>query len=85
VLDSDGTLILTRGCPAGGTALTIQIARAKGKPCFIADLDRPPKPAEVRNWFLTHQIRVLNVAGPRESESPGIYEQAAGFLRAVLA
>jgi hypothetical protein len=85
VLDSDGTLILTRNSLAGGTALTIQIAHAKGKPCWIADLTRSPDPADVRNWCLTRQIRILNVAGPRESEKPGIYEQAAEFLRAVLA
>jgi hypothetical protein len=85
VLSSDGTLILTRGCPAGGTALTIQIAAAKGKPYFAADLNRHPDPVEVRTWCLAHEIRVLNVAGPRESESPGIYQQAVEFLRAVLA
>jgi Circularly permutated YpsA SLOG family len=85
VLDSDGTLILTRGGPAGGTALTVQIARAKGKPHLVVDLSRSPDPAEVRNWCLTRQIHILNVAGPRESEKPGIYAQAAEFLRAVLA
>ena len=26
-------------------------------------------------------IRVLNVAGPREGESPGIYQQVLPFLR----
>ena len=38
VLDSDGTLILARGRPTGGTALTIKIAAETGKPCFIVDL-----------------------------------------------
>jgi hypothetical protein len=85
VLDSDGTLILTRGCLAGGTALTVRIARAKGKPHLVVDLGQPADPAEVRNWCLAQQIRILNVAGPRESETPGIYAQAAEFLRAVLA
>ena len=29
-------------------------------------------------------IRVLNVAGPRESEAPGIHDEALALLRAVL-
>src|SRR6266852_502187 len=77
VLDSDGTLILTRGRPAGGTALTIKIAAENDKPYLVADLSRQADPDRVRTWCRAHQIRVLNVAGARASESPGIYDQAA--------
>jgi hypothetical protein len=85
VQDSDGTLILVRDHPAGGTALTIQFAEANDKPYQVVDLTDEPDPDRVRSWCRAHAIQVLNVAGPRESESPGIYEQAARFLRAVLA
>jgi hypothetical protein len=85
VLDSDGTLVLTRGRPTGGTALTVQIAAENRKPYRVVDLSRPADPAEVRSWCQTHQIQVLNVAGARESEQPGVYVQAAEFLRALLA
>jgi hypothetical protein len=37
VRDSDGTLILTRGEPTGGTATTIKLAAANGKPCLVLD------------------------------------------------
>jgi hypothetical protein len=84
VLDSDGTMVLTRGCPSGGTALTIRIAEKNGKPHLVIDLNRPRDPSRVQAWCRTHQIRVLNVAGARESESPGIYEQATDLLKAVL-
>jgi hypothetical protein len=84
VLDSDGTLILTFGRPMGGTALTIRIAAENDKPYLVVDLSRQADPARVRTWCRTHQIGVLNVAGARESESPGIYEKAAAFLRAVI-
>lgn len=87
VRDSDGTLVLTRGEPTEGTALTIAIAKRLRKPCLVLDLlDLHEQPAEsaVWTWADQHSVRVLNVAGPRESKCPGIYAQAAAFLRKVL-
>jgi hypothetical protein len=85
VQDSEGTLILTNGPATGGTALTIEQAARYDKPCLILDLAEMPQPAAVRTWADTHNIGVLNVAGPRASEKPGIYAQAAQFLREALA
>lgn len=31
----------------------------------------------------THTIAVLNIAGPRESKRPGVYQQTMDFLQAV--
>jgi hypothetical protein len=84
VRDSDGTLILARGRPRGGTALTVSLARRTGKPVLVVDLDAGGGPQEVRGWLCEKRIGVLNVAGPRESEAPGIHDQAAAFLRLVL-
>jgi len=84
VRDSDGTLVLTRGRPRGGTALTASLARRAGKPMLVVDLEGPPDAVEVRAWISGSAVRVLNVAGPRESEAPGIHDQAAAFLRGVL-
>ena len=50
----------------------------------MIDLDAPPPPTEVADWLRRRQIKVLNVAGPRQSQSPGIARQAAEFLRQVL-
>lgn len=85
VLTSDGTLILTRGPVTGGTALTAATAAWIAKPCLVVDLDRRPSAPKVRAWAKAHGIRVLNVAGPRESTSPGVYALAAKFLRTLLA
>jgi hypothetical protein len=86
IRDSDGTLILTCGRPRGGTALTLRLARKLAKPFLVLDLDGDPGPVELREWVESHHIRVLNVAGPRESGLPGIYSQARlallGLLRA---
>jgi hypothetical protein len=84
VRDSDGTLVLTSGPPDRGTALTIEAAARIGKPCLVLDLTQSPDPVAVREWTEAHSIRTLNVAGPRESASPGIYAAATAFLNAVL-
>ena len=84
VRDSDGTLILTAGEPVGGTALTRSLAAEMGKPCLTVDLDRADHVATVTEWVAEHQIKILNVAGPRESTLPGIYLRAAEFLRRLL-
>ena len=84
VRDSDGTLILNRGPLEGGTALTADLAGKLRKPCLILDLAARPDPAMVRAWAAAHQVRVLNVAGPRERRQPGITRQARAFLRRLL-
>lgn len=85
VLEGDGTLILCHGRPSGGTELTVQLAAAHGRPCRVVDLDEPDELAEVRQWLRSSRIAVLNVAGPRESTSPGIYDEAVGYLAALFA
>ena len=39
---------------------------------------------EFRAWVRTHGIEVLNVAGNRESKSPGIHDTVKTFLLRVL-
>jgi hypothetical protein len=84
VLDADATLIVCRGEPAGGTALTRLLAERQGRPCLVVDLDNPPEWPIVRRWLQEHGVKVLNIAGPRESQAPGIAEQAREFLRHCL-
>ena len=84
VRDSDGTLILTRGKRKGGTALTIVVAKLLEKPYVVMNLNKEPALEKVRAWAEAHHIGVLNVAGPRESENPGIYEQAIELLRRIM-
>ncbi|MFQ5739657.1 MAG: putative molybdenum carrier protein [Acidobacteriota bacterium] len=84
VRDSDATLILHRGELSGGTALTADLARRQGSPCLLVNLLQPPLPEMVLCWTEEKQVRVLNVAGPRESQQPGIYALASRFLDQVL-
>jgi hypothetical protein len=71
VRDTEATLVVTRGAPRGGAALAIDRARAERHP--------------VERWLDRCAARVLNVAGPRESEAPGIYEESLPLLTALLA
>jgi len=84
VLDSDATLVLAAGPLRGGTAFTARRARQLPKPLLALDLDQDPDPRILPVFLAAHAVRTLNVAGPRESQSPGIYERAARFLEAAL-
>ena len=37
----------------------------------------------VLEWLRQHEIKILNVAGPRESKQPGIYRQTRELLNEV--
>lgn len=87
VRDSDATLIISRRTKdelTGGTALTHRIAVELGRPLLLADPTDPQAPRAINAWIEKKAIGVLNVAGPRESTRPGIYDLAAALLRATL-
>jgi hypothetical protein len=84
VRDSDGTLIVTDGTLEGGTALTMTEAKQQGRPVLhVRTADPVPVPM-IRAWGEDHDVRVLNVAGPRASEVESIYEDARALLGAFL-
>ena len=88
VRDSDGTLILTRGAPTGGTGLTVDLATVLEKPTLVVDLT-VADPAEVlentRDWIAQNAIETLNVAGPRETGAPGIQAETRALLTGLIA
>lgn len=77
VIDSDGTLVVNLRTLEGGTRKTVQIAKSLGKPHFVLPLDagvRDDDVQQVLDWLRRESIATLNVAGPRESKRPGIYD-----------
>jgi hypothetical protein len=89
VRDSDATLLLTDrpNSLAGGSALTRDLANRLGRPVLVTS---PGEAAAVRAWLRQLRDRsgrdlVLNVAGPRESKEPGLYDTASRLLQQVLA
>jgi len=86
VLQSDGTLIVGNH-ESGGTALTCDIAKSARKAVFLLPLLDAVVDGEIarfRKWIDEENIRILNVAGNRESNSPGISEFTRRFLLAAL-
>jgi hypothetical protein len=71
---------------SGGTRLTAEYVGKHGKPCLVMQLDREPRIEETLSWIKERGIKILNVAGPRESKRPGIiYRQALAYLRELFA
>jgi len=84
VVEADGTLILYRGELSGGTELTRRLALRHQRPLLLMDLDEPLEPGDLRAWITDHGVRVLNVAGPRESSCPGITDEARRMVIGAL-
>jgi hypothetical protein len=89
VRDSDATLILMPGgtIHSPGTALTEEIARRMGRPFAVIDPVAGLDAAVPGALTLLDRIPddgTLNVAGPRESQSPGIYDATRTLLVALL-
>ncbi len=84
VRDADATLVITRGPGGPGTEYTLRVVKRLGKPHLVVDLADAPDPTRVRDWIRAEWVGTLNVAGPRESNNPGIYEEAKAFLLRAL-
>ena len=82
--DSDATLVLLRGEPGGGTALTVRLARDTGRPLRVVPLGAGGEPGATRRWLAERRVEALNVAGPRESEEPGIGPRHVRWQRSLL-
>lgn len=87
VLESDGTLILSHGRLAGGSKYTRVLAEAHGRPYLHVDLNQVPAfdaAQKVAMWIRENSIDILNVAGPRASKDPLIYQVTRDILESVV-
>ncbi len=88
VADGDGTLIIVDGAPDRGCRLAGAAARELGRARLTVDLSKTAQDAacaQVAAWIAREHIRTLNIAGPRESNAPGIYCRARAFLTSLFA
>ncbi|EKD82833.1 MAG: hypothetical protein ACD_39C01063G0005 [uncultured bacterium] len=84
VRDSQATLIIRdMARRSRGTALTIKYAEKLGKPFMIVDIDSYDC-EEIKRWLVRVRPQILNVAGPRLSESPDAAAAASAILVAVI-
>ncbi|CAG8544957.1 1294_t:CDS:1 [Acaulospora colombiana] len=87
IRDSDATLVLLLPLtpPDQGTEYTLEKAKLLGKPFLRIFLDdTTTKVNDVLEWTNRNKVKDLNVAGPRESSSPKIQNQAYKFMKAFL-
>lgn len=87
VRDSDATLILSHGELSGGSLLTLKLTRRLGRPVLhldLAALGEHEATRQLRQWLAVVRPHALNVAGPRNSEDPMIFEATKRVLRAAL-
>ena len=83
VMDSDGTLIISNGELTGGSKYTRTVANKNHKPFLHINLSKAPAvraASDILDWVNENKIQVLNVAGPRASKDPSIYEQVKGII-----
>jgi len=87
VTDSDATLIVYFEEVAGGTAATLHDCLDLGKPFKLVDgAEIPPRRGAraVARFLQRHGVEVLNVAGPRASQSPRAYRYTRELLTVLL-
>ena len=87
VIDSDGTVIISHGPLTGGSKYTHKMAKKHRKPCLQIDLSNTKvyeAGTMIMLWIMGNKISVLNVAGPRASKNPNIYDQVMEILEHVL-
>lgn len=88
--DSDVTVVLTPdGTTASSAGSRLTEARARkgwGRPLLVVDLSDPAAGDELGAWLAKAvaerggRALDLNVAGPRESETPGVYRRTLTLL-----
>jgi hypothetical protein len=98
VIEAHCTVIFTFGPPTGGSKKTRELAGKYGRPCLCVDLAVLTDEAAARlvlEWLSPGGLMspalavppphpVLNVAGSRESKSPGLQKRVAEVMRQVL-
>lgn len=88
IIDSDGTLIIVPSWPLpenikDGTILTIEEIKRQDKPYYILNIEELDI-SDCNNWIVESEIETLNIAGPRESTTPGIYDISLTVIETSL-
>jgi hypothetical protein len=87
VKDSDGTVVIYNGEIRGGTEQTVRYCVEIKRPCELVDASKIPAEdaaSLITNFVRAKKIKILNVAGPRQSEWPEGYEYASRALETFV-
>jgi len=87
IIDSDGTLIISHGRLTGGSDYTREMALFHHRPWLHIDLNKNgafQAAGKIKSWITENEIEVLNVAGPRASRDPAIYQATVDIIETVF-
>jgi putative molybdenum carrier protein len=92
VRDADACMIVINAAGldvSAGTTLAQDLAHRHRKPLLVVTIGEKEAAHRAALWLRVQEARhgaglKLAIGGPRESEAPGIYAQAATFIRALL-
>ena len=87
VKDSDGTVVIYFSELGGGSAFTVECCEQLNRPHLVMDAhttSTEDAAEKITSFVNEHSIRVLNVAGPRQSEWPAGYDYAISVLQGFL-
>lgn len=86
VMDSDGTLIISRRQLTGGSEYTREMAQKHIRPWLHIDLSKTSAfhaASSINKWISENEVEILNVAGPRASKDPQIYRDTVKIIESV--
>lgn len=78
----DATIIFGR--PSPGSSKTLKLCQVDGKPVIWITANRLGETIRLGLWLTRHRPKTLNVAGNRESVTPGIRDLVRDFLVKAL-
>jgi len=83
VQQADATWIFYRGKLERGSKLTVDYCERLHKPYLTINLDDGFE-GDLSAWLMFHKVKVLNIAGNRESVAPGIQIQVEKILTEIF-
>jgi hypothetical protein len=87
VLESDATLIISRGGLTGGALISQKRAILSGRPCLHIDLYITPvlqAVSIISSWTRLNRIEILNVTGQKADPDSMIYQDTVNLLEKAL-
>jgi hypothetical protein len=84
VEESDGTLIIYDQNFDQGTGLTLNLCKKHNKPWLVIRLSGKNEKDRIHQWLKNNNIKILNIAGPRESIEKGIYIKTIKLLEIIF-
>ncbi len=87
IIRSSGTVIFYKYRPSGGTELTIFLAIKHHCPYLLIDISTVSEDMAIqllRKFIKQREFSILNVAGPRQSSCPEIYNYVYKVIHTVI-